>query len=280
MWPWQQKSMQKRYLLWAKLLLISCSFHLVFFLWLFFLHHDPLFDIAITVDSRLFGQRGTPVLFVPFKSKGTVRAGNVAGLVQRSFPMGEQKKKKTSIQQTKKSKCKVEVPQKKQAKKPTVKNKEQKSVKQKKTNVRKLKAKQTVSTKKEIKKEAKNVVAVKNKPTKIQNKMMPSKIANVNAVRNKNQGVVEVNYLEVEAYRRQVLLQEELAKCWKRPIGVPHYCVCQIKVVVNWDGIVKKLDVAKSSGVLMYDVAARSALQTMKMPTWSKGKSLTITFRQ
>jgi len=119
-----------------------------------------------------------------------------------------------------------------------------------------------------------------SKQMKIEKKMVHNKIAHVDDVRNSNQGLVQANYREVEAHRRQVLLQKELAKCWKPPIGVPHDCVCEIKVVVNWNGIVKELDVAKSSGVLMYDVTARSALHTMKMPAWSKGKSLTITFKQ
>ncbi len=243
MWLWQQKSMQKRHLLWAKLLLISFSFHFVFFVWLFFLHYDPSFDVAITVHSRLFEQGGASVVFVPLKPKGTVRAGSVVGTPQRPSPTVGQKKQKTSIQQTKKNKRKVEAS-------------------------------------KKIKKQTNNVVAMQNKPMKTQNKMVHNRIADVDVVRNSNQDVVQVNYREVEAHRRQVLLQEELAKCWKPPIGVPCDCVCQIKVVVSWNGIVKELDVAKSSGVLMYDVAARSALHTMKMPAWSKGKSLTITFKQ
>jgi len=195
------------------------------------------------VDSKLFEQGGAPVVFVPFKPKGTARAGNEALLAQRLSPKVEQKKKKTSTQQTKKNKRKVEAS-------------------------------------KKITKQTNNVVALQSKQMKTQNKIVHNKIEQVDAVQDSNQGVVQANYREVEDRRRQVLLQKELAKCWKVPIGVSHDCVCQIRAVVSWDGVVKELDVTKSSGVLMYDVAARSALYTMKMPAWSKGKSLTITFKQ
>ncbi len=266
MWLWQQRSIRERQLLWAKLFLISFSFHFVFFTWLFFLYHDASFDIAITVESKLF-RPGAPVIFVPFKQKETVRAQNNNSLVQRSLPVVKPKEPKTSIQKRKENKVaqKKEQTRKSPEKKGAAKNKDKTSklVKKKKVPVAQFKTKQN------LKKET------KNKINNAQNKQ-----AKVEQSTSNQDRAVQANYREVEAQRRQALLQKELTKCWRPPIGVSQDCVCQIKVAVNWDGTIKELAVAQSSGILMYDVAARSALYTMKMPSWSKGKSLTITFKQ
>ena len=265
MWLWQQKSIRERQLLWAKLFLISFSFHFVFFIWLFFLYHDASFDIAITVESKLF-RPGAPVIFVPFKQKETVRAQNNNSLVQRPLSVVKQKEPKTSIQKRKENKVKAKKEQTKKPpeKKGAVKNKDKTSklVEKKKASTEQIK------TKKDSKKETKNQI------NNAQNKQAKTQKSTGNQIGG------QASYREVEAQRRQALLQKELANCWKPPIGVPQDCVCQIKVAVNWDGTIKELAVAQSSGILMYDVAARSALYTMKMPSWSKGKSLTIMFKQ
>ncbi|MGB8367164.1 MAG: hypothetical protein WCD44_02290, partial [Candidatus Babeliales bacterium] len=115
---------------------------------------------------------------------------------------------------------------------------------------------------------------IKKEAVFTQNKQLETKQASV------GQKIVQANYREIEAQRRQALLQKELAHYFKPPIGVPADCICQIKVMVDWSGIIKDLTVMQSSGILMYDVAARSALYTMKMPSWSKGKLLTVIFKQ
>ncbi len=264
MWLWQQRSIRERQLLWAKLFLISFSFHFVFFAWLF-LHRDASFDIAITIESKL-SRPGAPVIFVPFKQKETVHAQNKNLLVQKPLPVVKQKEPKTSIQKRKKNKVEAK---KEQTKKPSEKKGAVKSKDKTSKLVQKKKASiEQVKTKKNSKKETKNQINNdQNKQAKTQ-KSTGKQIGG------------QASYREVEAQRRQALLQKELTNCWKPPIGVPQDCVCQIKVAVNWDGTIKELAVAQSSGILMYDVAARSALYTMKMPSWSKGKSLTVTFKQ
>jgi len=90
--------------------------------------------------------------------------------------------------------------------------------------------------------------------------------------------VLRVGYRDVEAMRRYNVLQKELVKYWRPPIGVLNGCSCKIKIFVSWDGSILEMDMIKQSGVLMYDVAARSALFAMSMPRWAQGKSITITF--
>jgi hypothetical protein len=91
---------------------------------------------------------------------------------------------------------------------------------------------------------------------------------------------VSHNYKEVEALRRTALLQKELVNYWKPPVGTPKDISCEISFFVDAQGTIKNSVVTKSSGVMMYDISARQALCSMKMPQWTYKKTLTINFTQ
>ncbi len=91
---------------------------------------------------------------------------------------------------------------------------------------------------------------------------------------------IKVGYRDVEAMRLYAVLQKKLAKHWHPPIGMIKDYSCQIKILINWSGQIQELEMVQSSGILMYDIAARSALHEMHMPDWVRGKSIIITFAQ
>ena len=91
---------------------------------------------------------------------------------------------------------------------------------------------------------------------------------------------VSNNFREVEALRRGAQLQKELVQKWRPPVGVSSDCCCDISFSVSKKGIVQQLKMIKSSGVLMFDISARQALFAMKMPQWTYGKPLIISFKQ
>jgi hypothetical protein len=88
------------------------------------------------------------------------------------------------------------------------------------------------------------------------------------------------NYREVEALRRGAQLQKELVQKWQPPIGVSPECTCEISFFINNKGNIENLKMIKNSGVMMFDISARQALCTMKMPQWTYGKPLIISFKQ
>jgi TonB family protein len=90
---------------------------------------------------------------------------------------------------------------------------------------------------------------------------------------------VSNNYREVEAMRRTAQLQKELVQQWHPPIGSPTDCSCDVSFFVNKQGTIQKVTIAKSSGIFMFDISVRQALDIMKMPPWTYGKSLTISFK-
>lgn len=81
---------------------------------------------------------------------------------------------------------------------------------------------------------------------------------------------------EVEMRRQQEVLTQEITQYWKPPVGVAAGCACHITFTVNWQGELADVAITEPSGVLMYDLAARSAIYTMKMPEWAKGKTFTV----
>jgi outer membrane biosynthesis protein TonB len=91
---------------------------------------------------------------------------------------------------------------------------------------------------------------------------------------------VSNNFREVEALRRGAQLQKELVHKWQPPIGVSPDCTCDISFFVTKQGKIEELKMVKSSGVMMFDISARQALFSMKMPQWTYGKPLIISFKQ
>lgn len=91
---------------------------------------------------------------------------------------------------------------------------------------------------------------------------------------------VSNNYREVEALRRHAQLQKELVQKWHPPIGVSPDCSCDISFFVNNKGIIENIKMVKSSNVTMFDISARQALFLMKMPQWTYGNPLVISFKQ
>jgi len=114
----------------------------------------------------------------------------------------------------------------------------------------------------------------------IPKKIEPEKVATFTQKSEPTNAHISHNYREVEALRCSAQLQKELVHQWKPPIGVSPDCVCEISFSVNAAGTIENLKITKSSGIIMYDISARQALSAMKMPQWTYGKPLVISFKQ
>jgi len=90
--------------------------------------------------------------------------------------------------------------------------------------------------------------------------------------------IVAKDYREKTTIKKHLLLQQELVRVWHPPVGIAQECQCQLRVSIGSDGAVRAVHVLDSSGVLMFDVAARSALSSAQLPKWTWGTSIDITF--
>ncbi len=100
-----------------------------------------------------------------------------------------------------------------------------------------------------------------------------------NALDAAGQEVVYVGREEMEALQLQEYIQQEMAQHWSPPPGMPKESACTIKISIGFDGSITDLDVEQSSGVLVFDSAARKAASHLTPPQWAYGKTLRITFK-
>jgi outer membrane biosynthesis protein TonB len=155
------------------------------------------------------------------------------------------------------------------------------------TDLKKVEAVAKIEPVKEI---AKNEIKKENTPAKsvdnIQQKKTQDNLAKALDIEQKIMSVIPENaqishnYREVEALRMQAQLQKEIVQTWKPPIGVSPDCSCDVSFFVTATGTLNHIKMVKPSGVMMFDISARQALCATKMPHWTYGKTLTITFKQ
>lgn len=254
----QRKNIHKRHLLWVKLFGICLFFHIIFLWWIFCIYRDNSYVLSLSVHKNF--DYSAPVVFVPFgtQTKATVAPKKPIIPAQKISitPSKTEVKKPTTVATVNTSSPK-KVP-------------DLKTVEPAKPVIAPIKEPVKEIAKNEIKKESatENNVA---KALDIEQKITPVIPENAQ---------VSDNYRQVEALRMQAQLQKEIVQTWKPPIGVSPDCSCDVSFFVTTTGTLNHIKMVKPSGVMMFDISARQALCATKMPHWTYGKTLTITFKQ
>jgi hypothetical protein len=309
MWLWQHKNIHKKYLLWAKLFGICLFLHLIFLFWIFCIYRDNNYILSISINKNRDYYK--PIMFVPLNVQTTSRPKTIhptKPIQQNSTVQAKPTvEKKTAVPEIKKPTTIATItPNKIEASSSAKALKDTSALT---ANVKKAE---------EVKKELPKVEPPK-KPEPVVHKTQPiqpvpaqketpqvpiaqaldieqtvvpqsyikaSSFAEASAHTSEGAALVPKdahisdNYREVEALRRGAQLQKELVQKWKPPIGISPECMCEISFLVNRSGVIENLKMVKCSGVIMYDISARQALCTMKMPQWTYGKPLVISFKQ
>ena len=246
---WQRKvrNKRRRQHFWTKILLVSFIAHSAVLFSVLFLYKGDYFSYDVTVSTKLL-QSGAPVIFMPFHKMVNKQpvVSTVKKVVGTTVTAGPKPKKKL-------------VAKKQQKKNPV----------EKKQKLAAVKKPLLVSKKKSV---TKKVAAQKQKH------LVPQKVSQSKTT--SDQAPVYVGQVEMEALRMQQQLQREMSQHWKPPVGLTKDLECVLKVLVDWSGNVSETGVNKSSGVLMYDISARTAVAQMQMPQWARGKEFNITFKQ
>lgn len=264
---WQHKNIHKKHLLWAKLFGICFVFHLIFLFWIFCIYHDNSYLLSISIHKHL--DYSTPIMFVPCPMQTPTHTTPKISTTIKEQPPATAKKTSasTTIVQSKPSTPKtLPIEQKKSTTTPEMPKKIPEPPK--------IEPIKTEPTKQEVKKQEEQ----KKDIPKIEQPQQKTEL--LQQKRETTNAHISSNHREVEALRRGAQLQKELVQTWKPPIGVSPECMCEISFFVNTTGIIENLKMIKSSGVIMYDISTRQALCAMKMPQWTYGKPLVISFKQ
>jgi outer membrane biosynthesis protein TonB len=254
---WQRKNQHKRYLLWLKLYGVCFLFHCIILLWVFFVHDNRLHHVALSLHKNI--DYSAPILFVPVSQHVAMQHTQTPQI----------KKAIISSQKEPVSTIKPSSPEKNNATTVALEKKEPEQEK-KVVTPEPLKPKPSIA----VAQQQQAPAVAKKQPVPA---MQTKNIITKNAI--PENAIISHNYKEVEALRRASLLQKELVHHWKPPIGMPTSAACDVSFFVDTHGKVKNITMAQSSGIMMYDISARQALFSMKMPQWTYGKNVTITFK-
>lgn len=93
------------------------------------------------------------------------------------------------------------------------------------------------------------------------------------------QNVLYVGQQEMDALQMHDYIQQEMAQHWSPPSGMRKNISCTIKVMIGFDGTISNIDVEQSSGVLIFDGAAKRAATQLTPPQWAYGKEIVLTFK-
>lgn len=244
---------EEKFFLWWRILSLSVTVHLVSAITLFWCYRYDIGCLAVRMNSS---SAISSVMFVAPRS--SMLAVKKQGVVASNItPKKEAQHKKEVIKKEKAVVVKQES---------SVEKKEAKKV----SEVKPL----PVSEKPVIKKEpeVKEQVNQKVEPKK----ELVSKL-NDCEITQKNQSIVKQS-VENEMGHFFTWMQQEILKNWSAPLGVAKDSTCTISFSVDLAGRLQQIVIDKASGILMYDISARSAVLNTKMPPWSRGKSFTITF--
>jgi hypothetical protein len=284
MWLLQHKNIHKKHLLWLKIFGMCLFFHLIILFWVFCVYRENTYLYAIAVHKKM--DYSAPIFFVPMGTSVTTKTVTAKSVAPQPSVAPPSLKLRETSSKTRKNTTNMKTTTIATAPKTTPATK---------TDVKKIEQKPKIEIKKEeptVKKDT-VVPTTEQAPVKkeiaksldIQQNVVPARAIEKETIKAtvphipKN-AQISHNYREVEALRRGAQLQKELIQKWQPPIGVSSDCTCDISFFVNKKGTIENLKMVKSSGVILFDVSARQALFSMKMPQWAYGKPLVINFKQ
>jgi len=265
MWSLLWIRLPRRVLFWGKLFFVVSTLHLCLLFMMFFIYSGQKSVFTVNIN-RLRLKSGAPIIFMPLKK--SVQKPVFTKRVSKKL-VSKNKIKKVVKKNVIKKTVKKPVLAKKKASVKKVIPKKKKPVIQKKTIIKK----------KLVSEEKRPVLAKKIVPKKkpvVQEKTAKSieKVA-------KEQKKIEAIYVgqqELEALKVQYEIEREVTKHWVLPVGLSKELSCVISVLVDWNGTAKKVTVTKSSGALMFDIAARTAVAKLCLPKSVHGKEVNINF--
>lgn len=284
MWRWLLVKLPKRFGVLGSLWLISGAMHAIIFIGAFLLSGIGDSRQALTVSG---GRRLTDARIVLLPMLKTVRNTQFDQPV-RGTKFGVPATKKPTIAQAKKpvkqtpKKLPAKVPDKK-GNKTTLANleKEKKQLELKKKATpkqkvpeKKVEEKKPIVAKTAPKEEPKPLVEEK-KETVAQAPEEKELLGDPNAT----QDVIYVGRDDLREMQTQHVVADALQKHWQAPSGIAPDTLCQIAFDVDKEGRACNITMKQNSKVLIFDVAARTAIVHAHFSPAAQGRQFTVAFK-
>lgn len=91
-----------------------------------------------------------------------------------------------------------------------------------------------------------------------------------------SENIIFVGYEQFDECVIGSKIQHAIIQSWTPPVGLDQGVCCEMKITISSDGIADSIEVAKTSGVLVFDMSARTALQQIEFPKEVHGKTIMI----
>lgn len=296
---WLQKKLPKVATLWAKLCAIAVGAHVTLLFLLFFVYKGNFSDLKLEINANC--DKNALVVFMPFQktvhNKSTGRSGKqseksnkaskakvrkqekteapkVSKIIEKGpTSLAAQKPIKPIIKKPKKTKAAKKEVIKVDKKKEIIKPKEPKKVEEVKPKPKKIDEIKPI-----IPEPIKQDVPVKEDPI-IDDVLATSTDVQEIDINAQDQNIRYIGQAELDAMCLQEKLSSAIAQHWSPPVGVAKNRVCELLIVVDWQGKVKDINVQKASGSAMYDVSTRTAALAAEYDKQFWGKSFCVTFK-
>lgn len=307
---WQQSVLLQKRALQYKIIGYTTAIHIIVLCFLLFFYNDNLKEASL--KFTVTPERDIPIVFVPHARSGALfqkeepkpgallqqlpavssstatssKAVAPKKTAKQVFkPKAKTVKKQATLTKEKQQKQKIAQSSKAILNTQKDKKREQNQIKQKVTKKEQKQkiaqpiVKEPIAEKKELIEEQKIKETQKTESVSVPILPEGSKVLNVPVVVGAGEAAVPVyvGAQELPLLRMQEGIQRAIEEQWRVPAGLSKNLLCEVKVVISAEGKAKAV-LHKSSGVLVYDVAAESAAQRANYSKELWGKEITITF--
>ncbi|CAN5188687.1 hypothetical protein BH09DEP1_BH09DEP1_3420 [soil metagenome] len=266
----------------ARVIISSSVLHLLVLLGLFVVYQGSS-QYHITISGNMINP-DSEIVFMPLH-RSLQQGGGAKGGAASS---GVAKKAPASSAQTEKSKemggtTLVKIVKPKPKPKPKAK-KETASKKVDSKNTKETKAEPAKPQVEHAKPEAKKEPPVQNKLEPVVESSIAAAESNVTGTSTAGaigdgKNITYLGQAEMDALQAQDYIQQELAEHWSPPAGMRSDLFATVTIMVDYEGLIQKVDLVTSSGNLLFDTAAKKAAAQITPARWTFGKELSITFK-
>jgi len=282
MWSLLWTRLHRRVLFWAKLFSVAFIGHVLLLFIMLFVYSGQKSVFTVNINRSIL-KSGAPIIFMPLKRSISKNICTESAQIISKKPVVKKAVSKKAVHKNTLKKKSVlrqaqdEREKKAEEKKKPVSQKKKAPVKKPVKKVAKKpvkKVKKSASEKKFAKPKIKNKTLEKKNIKKNKKKEMKKEVKNLSI----HPEAIYIGQQELEALKIQNEIESEVAKHWRAPVGLSKDLACTISVIIDWGGSVKKVTVTKSSGALMFDIAARTAIGKSCIPRSAYGKEVNINF--
>lgn len=295
---WQAPKWLSRISLEARVIVCSTLLHLFILIALFVVYQGSA-NFNVTISGSMINP-DAEIVFMPLHRSIKQTARELVGATKQTSSKSSAASTKvhdepgTTIVKIAQAKPKPEATQ------PTPKAKAGREKESKKTEAKKVlgakNEKKEASAKKDTKIEDKTSVKNDKLEAKVEEKKaaeaVPGKTSEVKENNNvtsasssaaasssDTSNIVYVGQEEMDSLQAQEYIQQELAQHWAPPAGMRSDLFALITLTIDFEGIIKQVELTQSSGNLLFDTAAKKAAAQITPARWTYGKKLAITFK-